>query len=395
MLQLNQLTADEYATYVVTLATGYEMKVTVQVLDNRHAVLSTISHTLLDGQVDAQTVALADGDVGVTRTAQLQFVDPAHSLAFDSDSPTDGALYLDRMVRVIVSVRCPFGWVDVPVFTGPVTKVDRDGDIVNVAAAGKETFGLRSAWSPRTYKAGFKVAILGYLLARSGESAKYMELPTSKARITKAVVVGRESKLWAKAFGLASSMNRFLFYDARGIARTPLKSSKPVATFRTGDGGMILSEPQVSFSTENLKNAIIVRGGDPAGPKKAVSALVVAPRSHPLSPWKIGRGPAGNEDRGGYLTLREDNDNLRTTAKAVARGKTLLDRYLRMQTEATWDSLPVWHIEPWDMVNLSTDRFSAVVRLNKFSLPLRADADMTCGYNKDLRKPRRVIRNVA
>lgn len=393
MLPLNQLTKAQRIIYRDTLAAGYEMKVTVQILTNQHAVVSTVSQVLLDGQVDAETVAMQKGnldDVAVSRTCSLQLLDPGHTLAFDSSAPTDGALYLDRMIRVVVSVLCSFGWVDVPVFTGPVTGVQRDGDIVSVDAAGKETFGLRSAWEPHTYKRGTKVKVLTSMLRRTGEMDRYMSLPSSTARITKPIVVGRETKLWARAFSLVSSMDRHLFYDARGIVRTPRKISRSVFKFRTGNGGMILSEPQISFSTSELKNAIIIRGGDPAGPKKFVSALVVAPRTHPLSPFSIGR--SSTTGRGGYLTLREENTHLRTTAKAVARGKSLLHESLLMQTEATWNTLPVWHLEPWDVVTLETPRFSARVRVKKFSMPLRADGDMTCGYQKNLSKPRRLVR---
>ena len=390
MLPLNQLTSSQRGILNRTVrgAFGdYEMKVTTQILTNQHKVVSTVSHVLLDGQVDAQSVRVSGGDIEVSRSCLLQFLDPQHSLAFDSDSPTDGALYLDRMVRVVVSVRCSFGWVDIPVFTGPVDAVDRDGDIVNVKALGKEVFGLRSAWESHNYKYGYKVKVLRSLLTRMGEVSKYIELPASRSRIPKTIAVSRETKLWVKAFALANSLDRHLFYDGRGVARAVRQGTKPVATF---DGSMLLSEPQVSFSTANLINAWIIKGGDPAGPKKIVSALVVAPRSSQLSPWKIGRDPVTG--RGGFVTGREDNPNLRTFAKAIKRGKFLLDQSLLMGTEATWDSLPIWHLEPWDVVNLSTSSFSATVRVRKFSLPLRADAVMTCGYQKDLRKPRRVIR---
>lgn len=391
MLPLNQLTAEQRKVYDLTLRGaygGYDINFITQILTNQHAVVSTVSHTLLDGQVDAQAVQVSGGSIEVSRECLLQFLDPFHTLSFDSDSPADGALYLDRMVRVIASIRCPFGWVDVAIFTGGVDDVDRDGDIINVKALGKETFALRSAWEIRKYKRGFKVDVLRSLMIRAGERTKYIELPRSLSRIPKPISVGRESQIWLKVFALAASMDRFAFYDGRGVFRTTRYSTKPVATF---DESILRTEPHVKFSTTNLKNAWIIKGGDPAGPKKIVSALVVAPRSHQLSPWKIGRDP--ETGRGGFLTGREDNSNLRTFAKAIARGKALLDRSLLMSTEATWDCYPLWHLEPWDVVNLSTRAFSATVRVRKFSMPLRpADTDMTCGYQKDLRKPKRELR---
>lgn len=397
MLPLNQYTAAEREIYFDTICGrtgGYEMKVTVQILTNQRAVVSTVSARLLDGQVDVAAPKMSGGTVEVSRTAHLQFTDPAHSLSFDSNSPTDGALYLDRLIRVIVSVRCSFGWVDVPVFTGPVTGVNRDGDIVDVNAAGMETFALRSAWEKHTYKYGLKVEVVRSLLVRAGVRTKYIQLPTgSRAHIGKPVVVGRESVLWNKAFPIVSSMDRVLFADARGIFRTNPKNTKPVMTFKTGPGGQILSDVQVSFNTENMKNAVIVVGPDPSGPKKAATALVVAPRSHQLSPYSIGLDP--ETGRGGYLTVRDDNSHVRTHLAAVKRGQAILRDVLVMSTEATWDGLPMWHLEPWDIVTLATDKFSGVVRVNKFSLPLRADAVATYGYQRDLSKPHRYVRSAA
>ena len=398
MLPLNQLTAAERFTFDATirgLFGSYEMKTTVQLLNNQHGVISTISHKLLDGQVDGEAVVMRDGEVDVSMRCMLEFSDPQHTLSIDSNAPTDGALYLDRMVRVIVSVRCSFGWVDVPQFTGPITgPVNRDGDILSVKAAGKETFALRSAWETYHYKTGYNTSVLRGLLVRAGELTKYMELPSGTSRISKPITIGRETKLWNKAFALASSFNtpRILFYDARGVARTSPKVTKPVITFATGEGGLLTGEPQISFSVDNLKNAIIVKGGDPAGPKTVVSALVVAPKSHQLSPWKIGR--SATSGRGGYLTMREDNGNLRTFPKAIARGKALLDQFLLMGTEATWECLPVWHLEPWDIANISA-KFTGTVRIRSFSRSFGPEPTMTCGYTKDLRRPSRVMRSAA
>lgn len=174
MLPLPSLTAAQRATYTSTLATSHEIKVTVQILDNEHRVLSTVTAALLSGQVDGYTVWRdADGEIGMSRTCQMQFLDPGRSLAFDSGSPAAGALYLDRMVRVIYSVRCPGFWVDVPVFTGPVTKVDRTDDVVSVEAQSKEAFGQSEAYYPATIS-GTKIDALRILLTQMGESSSRM-----------------------------------------------------------------------------------------------------------------------------------------------------------------------------------------------------------------------------
>ncbi len=57
------------------------------------------------------------------RSATLTFLDPSHSLNFDTDSPTTAAIYADRMIRVRYGVHVEEldRYVFATVFTGPVT----------------------------------------------------------------------------------------------------------------------------------------------------------------------------------------------------------------------------------------------------------------------------------
>lgn len=381
------LTADEHVEYLATLAGSHEIKVTVQVLDNEHRVLSVVTQILLDGQVDAKMVTVRNAEeIEVSRVCRLQLLDPTRTMTFDSASPDAGALYLDRMVRVVYSVRCPSRWVDVPVFTGPVIKCDRDGDIVNVEAHGKEEFGLGAAYSPLTLK-GRKTDAIRTLLDRSGETARYVEIPASAENLTTALTVGRESKLFAKAFWVAASMNRRLFYDGRGIGRSVALSSKSVASISSGNGGLLMTDPQISFDTQNLVNIVRVVGGKPEGSKSAVVATEVAPSTHPLSPYKIGRNGKPR-----YLLQVYENTNLRTVAAARAAALTLLRQSLLQQIDVTYDCLPIPHLEPWDVVTVQTPNFNLAHQANSFSLPLRHDAEMTIGYQRNLSKPRRPVR---
>ena len=376
------LTSANYKIYLATLAAPHDIKITVQILDNQHAVKSTVTAILLDGQVDG-TSPKKDG---VSRTCTLQFLDPKRSMTFDSDSPTDGAMYLDRMIRVIYSVRCSFGWVDVPVFTGPVAKCDRDGDIVNVEAQGKESFGLGAAFNTATYK-GYKTDAIKGLLGRSGESSKYWAIPVSKSRLTTAVTVGRESKLWEKAYNVGTSMNWILVYNGRGIADAGQVPTKAALSIRSGNGGLLMSDPQISFSTDDLINIVQVIGGKPKGSKTVVSWVQHAPNSHPLNPWKIGRNGKPR-----YLLLVEENPDLRSKAAVGVRAKTLLAQKLMQQIELTYTCLPIPHAEPFDIATVKTDHFNMSHRVYSFSLPLRHDANMTIGYTARLAKPRRVVR---
>ncbi len=387
MLSLG-LSYAEHVEYLETLASPHHIKVTVQILNNQHEVVSTVTNILMDGQVDAKTVLVEDDSVDVSRTCQLTFLDPSRTMTFDSDSPADGAIYLDRMIRVIYSVRCPSRWVDVPVFTGPVTKCDRDGDMVNVEAQGKERYGLRTAAATATYK-GRTTTAIKELLEDYGETSKRWDVPVSTHRLVKTITVSGDSKRWVKAWKAAVALNRILYYDGRGVAHAVPAPTEPSTVIRSGNGGLLMSDPQISFDTEDMKNRVVVIGGRPAGASKAVSAVVNAPASHPLSPTRIGLG-----SKPGYERLLEKNSNIRTRAKAKARANKLLKKYLRQQVDVAATCLPIPHLEPWDIATVKTSRFNMDVTVREFSLPLRATALMTFGYQKKLTAPQRVVRRI-
>lgn len=389
MLSLG-LSAWDYIEYLRTLATGYELAVTVQILTPEHELVRTVSHTLMDGQVDVVAPSYNGGDIEVSRTAMLTFLDPNRSLALDSGSPSEGAYYMDRMLRVIYSVRCSFGWVDVPVFTGPIVKVDRDGDMIDVECQGKERYALSSAWRTGTVK-GRKGDVMMALLRRTGEISRYTNFPDTKTTVSKPVSIGRESQIWAHVWRVNSSMNRILFYDARGVAESRKRSSKVAVKISSGTGGMLLSDPQISYSMDGLKNAVRVTGKKAPKGKKTPWATALPPSSHPLSPVRLGR-------RGDGLYNAEfiDNQDLKTTAACRALAVSTLAAGLAQHVEASFDTLPIPHLEPWDIVLAATDRGSTRVTVREFSLPLvqrgGTGTPMTIGSRRNLRKPRRRIR---
>src|SRR5690606_33235533 len=88
------LTSNERRAFEEALRSSHTRKIEVEVLNLDGKRLSTISSQLLDGQVNV------DLDADVSRSLTLSFLDPAHALNFDTDSPDDGAVYADRMLRV-------------------------------------------------------------------------------------------------------------------------------------------------------------------------------------------------------------------------------------------------------------------------------------------------------
>src|SRR4051812_21490761 len=111
--------------YVPTLATTHTEQVELQILDLSGNVLKTMRPRANSGQVNIDTGS------DVTRSATLTFLDPDHTLMFDTDSASSGAVYFDNMVKIRVGVRVPtLGVVWCSVFTGPLVKFDRTGDEV-------------------------------------------------------------------------------------------------------------------------------------------------------------------------------------------------------------------------------------------------------------------------
>ena len=109
-----------------------------------HDDLHDISDRLMDGQVTYD----ANAEI-TTRSLTMVLMDPNASLGFDTGNPTGGILFADRMVQVHYEVfsRGLWRWVSVPIFTGPVSKMTRNGSTISVEAQGKETLAREGAAS--------------------------------------------------------------------------------------------------------------------------------------------------------------------------------------------------------------------------------------------------------
>jgi hypothetical protein len=392
MLDLN-LSGDDYRAFLKALADPHSVRVDVSILTLDGDELSRITPLILDGQVDV------DADADVTRSLSITLLDQTHSLHLDSDSPSDGALYADRMVRVTYSVLVPAldDRVDVDVFTGPIIDLERDGDQVSLTAHGKEELGTGAwIWRPLTIKKGARKtdAITTILAERAGETD--FDIPDLKTRLPKAVVLGRAAAAWPHARKIAESMNRQLFYNGSGVCRLRVRPRRPVFTFLADDADAnMLSRAKVTHDFTEIKNTVWFRGGKPKGQKKAVEYPAVAPKGHPLSPYRLGRTNADGNRISRYLVHEASNDNVRSKAEAKKRAQALLDDMLLETLNVTFTAVPIPHLEPLDVVRVSTRDFSANVRIRQFSLPL-AGGEMTVGYIDAVSRPnlRRIRRRV-
>lgn len=385
MIPLPWLSADEFREYETTLATGYEMRTTVRILTNEDEPVSTVSAWILDGQVNAR---VPDYDreserIEVSRDASLTLLDPDRELGFDSRSPVEGAMYLDRMIAIDYGVRCSFGWVDVPVFTGPLTSFERDGEIVSIEAQGKELFGLSEANTTRTYKKGAaKNAVLRHLIEATGEDMSLVDLPPDKSPLVKTFSISHESHRWFQIYRVARSLGREAYYDGSGHLRMPKLATSPVWKFAHERQGMILSPPTIGVSVDGLKNAARVVGGAPKGSKTKSVGTAQAPATSILAAAKIGRRGVPR-----YLLDTEEDSSLNTKAKATARAKELLADGLAQEVSTKFTALPVPHLEPVDVVVVSTPQFAIESRINNLSLPLTANGSMSIGFHDRVARP--------
>jgi hypothetical protein len=369
------LTATQEALLQLTLAGNHSVNIRVVLTDNNGNELSEVSNRILAGQVDI------DATQPVSRRLLLTLFDPARSLSFDSDSPEDGALWHDRMLKVLYEVNGPLldDWVSIPVFHGGISKMSRDDVSVSVEAEGKEAFGLDTvAWKPWTFKKGSVRTLVIKATGQLFMGETKFTLPETSGRTPKNYSLGKETHPWEFMKSLSRAEGCNLFYDGRGVCVLRPRTNRPAFTFTEGDGGMVLSKPKVSFSSDNLKNVVWVKGAIPAGGKTPVEWTEVAPINHPMSPTRLGRNGVPR-----YMLEAITEDSIRTVGEArVTAATTLIDR-LMQQVDVRFEAMPNPLLEEYDVVRIETDEFSANFLLATFTIPLVVGDSMTIGYTKN------------
>lgn len=387
----NGLSVAQRQAFEALLVSHHTIDIQVNILDLDHNELpgGNVSKRLLDGQVTF------DADAEITRALDIDLLDPLGALHLDSKSPDDGAMFADRMLRIKYTIIDPFGVTryTYPIFTGPITKLDRSGAAIKVEAHGKESLGRARAWNEKTYKKGVRVtsAIRDILVEIMGEN--HLSIPNLTAKLPRNVSVGGDQLPWPTAKALASQIGYQLYYDGMGVARMrKIPSGGAVFTFRQDAGGSIKTEPQIGFSIENVVNAVQVLGKKPTKKKggttpKRPQARVIADRSHPLSPWALGRsgGPR-------YLPKVIEDDSVTTTAQAKTRATRELKAGLLESVEVAFDTLAIVHLEELDIVRCNTTKFAGNFRLRKFAVPLTASAQMSVGYVRNVKPNKSAIR---
>lgn len=394
-MQTMGLTVPDRRKFEEALGGTAQLRVRASLQDLGGDEEADLSGHLLDGQVNL------DLDAEVTRQATLTLDDPDHSLHLDSTAPAQGAMFADRMVGITYGVYVDdlAQWVNVPVFVGPVVSLSRDGDSVELSCLGKEHLSQGQCWRGLAFKKGANTldTIRTILRTRGGETS--FDFPTAgdltKKRLKDGLSLSRMSVPWVEAQKLARSINAQLFYDGRGRCVLRGRGTADAWTFEDGDGGTVLTPPDVSFTLDGLVNAVYVKGGKPKGAQQAVRATAVAPRSHPLSPYRLGRTVrlgGKNVVVPRYLVAEEENDKLRSRKTANARAKQVLRQALEQGVDVQFDALPVPHLDLGDVVRLKTSEASIPFTFRKASLPLTHSGVMSVGHVRRVTPDRVAIR---
>lgn len=390
------LKAAEKKRYLELLLTSHAIEVTVQLMDLSHNYLADISHLMLSGQVDIDASATES-----TRTCTMELLDPKKALALDGNSPTDGSMYYTRQIKVIYSVVS----VDrterfsIPLFCGPLSKVDRNGVVLTINAVGKEKLSSGSVWTTKTFKKNAqKSSVIKSLMVDFGGEhpskvlvKDYATVAAASRRLPADLVVSalKESTPWTTAKRIASGMNRRFYYDGRGNAI--MKKRTSTVQFSFTENGALLSQPNASFDAESVINSVLVMGGvvGTGKNKRRISYRAVPPRGHVLSPWSMGRWGKPR-----YLTEVVSDDTIKSTKEARLKGQSILNQKLREQVDVSFEALPIPHLEEGDLCSVVSDNYTGQFYLTKMSIPLTANGRSTIGYLKRVSPVRRKLGNL-
>lgn len=413
MINLGLLGA-ERRKFEAALAQPHKVRVKVTALNMDAEELGHLEPQFVDGQVDMAPPPRRGEDETGSRSATLTLSDPNHKLNLDTDQVTDGAYYLNRMLRIEwgIYVTALDQWVDVPMVEGPIVTFARDGDLLELEVHGKELLAMRGAGHATTVhrKAAKHQAIRRLLERRCGETK--FRLVEHSSRLPHAVSLAATDPTLPAVRRIAASMDCQFFYDAAG--RATLRRWPDNAVFVFGDD-LLLDVPRVSNDPARLANRVSVAGARPRtrytqgreddpdtpnvdetvapvkkdNPGKPRGRAVLG-RRHPLSPWKL--GPVGGPS---FLDVVLDDAHVRSDREAQRLAERVLNQRQEAVTRIEFETIPVPHLEAGDRCAVRHPDVSTRFRIDTFSFPLHVGegeaAPMTVGYAAPLGIKRRRI----
>lgn len=385
-----------YTDYLTKASHDFAIHVDILNLDHTPIrSLTDVTGMMLDGQVNLQR------DQPVARSATFSFADADHALHLDPDSPWQGAYFADRMIRVRHQVTVPgLGQITATPFVGPIVKVSRDGEVVNVECQDKACLALTGGPPVKVGKGMNAIDAIRRIMAQ-GAGENRFRLPNATTgwasrNIHKPYATGwhNEASPWLVCQRIANQLNAQLLYTSDGYLEVRPWPSQ-IAVHATGES--ITSLPQVDFDSTAVVNIVRVAGTvappqrsakakkakpDSELPTTKITAVAVAGPRHPLSPARLGRNGVNR-----YLPTIIEDATYKSLAQARALAAQTLDNGLRLTTGVSFDMVPLFHLDVGDLIVAQTEMGRVVVRLQEASIPLSISGDMTVGAQRRVSKP--------
>lgn len=373
--------AKDLNEFLSLIVTHHQRDVVIQMTNLNHVYLSNVSNALIDGQVDIDTSS------EITRKLSCTLFDPRAELGLDSLQLHNGALFADRMFRVLYRVGRPDGskWFEVPIFHGPITKVNRKGPYLSIEGSGKEFFLFSAAYATGNYRKNqLRTNVVIDLLRDGGESRYYV--PRSTSKLPTDIPISDTTARWPQIEAQGTALGRNVFFDARGVCQFRGYSSKSSYVYEK-----FTNEPEIGYNLDNLINTVVVVGARPKGAKVSMTRRFVAPYTHPLSPYQLGRDVSGQRKRR-YYTRVISNARLNTWAKINSVGTSALRSGLMEGIEAAFDAPVNPLMEEGDAYTLLFEGSSTTSRFKKSSIPLTGAPVASVGYIRNVNPQKAKIR---
>lgn len=384
------LTPTRHKAYLERLLSPHDYRLELDVLRlDEKTTVSRLTGDFLDGQVNLQRPA-----GGVARTATFTLHDPAHAIHLDPESPVQGAIFFDRMVRVRHIVEMPWGPVTAIPFVGPMTKLGREADTISIECQDKAILAMEGR-PPITRKKGHNAvdAITDFLRA-TGERKFRILLPDSMKgrRLKRPYSCGWSKSPWRAVQAIAENElgGAQAIYSCDGfflLRRDP--NSGAAVTLGEDD---LTSSIKIDYDASSVRNHVRVTGSIPAkqtpdpNDKKPqrFTETATARKGHPMAPSKLGRNGASR-----YLPLLVDDDGIRKHETAKRRAEQLLDKNLPLRVTTSWSTVPVFHLDTGDQVLLKSDRGDMRTPLLEASIPLGLGGDASMNHLRKVSRPQR------
>jgi hypothetical protein len=337
----------------------------------------------------------------VRRTATLTFYDPDHSMHLDNDSPWDGAVFADRMIRVRHTVNVPgVGRVTATPFVGPIVNLSRDGETLAIECQDKTSLAITGTRTVTAKKGMNAVDAIRKIMSNATGEDKFRLPGGIKRRLPKSYSTGwkAEASPWVVCSKIAALLNMQLYYSCDGYLSLRRPPNHPVVTLT---GAAITTPVQVTQDITSVANIVRVYGtlaakkhketkdsnkkkGDHKTKPTKVGAVAEAVKSHPMAPGKLGRNGVPR-----YLPKVIDGEEYKREADARQRAVNELKRSLPMTAGATFSCVPLFHLDVGDLIRAQTDNGGLMVRLEEGSIPLGVTGDMSVGSQRRVSRGRR------